>query len=314
MPQVNQSFTSFSIAGDDDYAPDREDLFKFAGLLEKYAPHDDRFDLNEEGLHIFRASKIADEETYLMSQPGICIIAQGAKSVSLANNHFEYDDSNLVVYAAEIPINVKIVRGSREEPYLCLVVPIDPHKLTDLILKVFPNGVPKTADTRAIYVGKSNPKIVRSGIRLMELIAEGKDADLLVPLVIDEILIRLLRSPAGASIAQIGITDSNTQKVAKAISWLKNNYNQPVKMETLAKIAGMSLSPFHIYFKKLTLMTPLQFQKTLRLEEARNLMMSKMMDVTNASLEVGYSSVSQFSREYTRHFGRSPAKDIAILR
>lgn len=148
----------------------------------------------------------------------------------------------------------------------------------------------------------------------MELIADPEDADLLVPLVIDEILIRLLRSPAGPSIAQVGITDSNTQKVAKAISWLKKNYDQPVKMESLAKIAGMSLSLFHTHFKKLTLMSPLQFQKTLRLEEARNLMMSKMMDVTNASFEVGYSSVSQFSREYTRYFGRSPAKDIAILR
>lgn len=311
MRQVNQSFTSFS---DDDYSPDREDLLKFVGLLEKYAPHDDRFDLNEEGLQIFRASKITDEETYAMAQPGICIVAQGAKSVSLANNYFEYDDSNIVVYAAEIPINVKIVRASREKPYLCLVVPINPHQLTDLILKVFPHGVPKTADTRAIYVGKSNPKIVKSAIRLMELIADPEVADLLVPLVIDEILIRLLRSPAGPSIAQIGITDSNTQKVAKAISWLKNNYDQPVKMETLAKIAGMSLSPFHSHFKKLTLMSPLQFQKTLRLEEARHLMLTKMMDVTNASFEVGYSSVSQFSREYARHFGRPPAKDIAILR
>lgn len=159
-------------------------------------------------------------------------------------------------------------------------------------------------------MGQNNLSIVRAAIRLMELIVDQKDADLLVPLMIDEILIRLLRGSIGSAIAQIGITDSNTPKISKAISWLKNNYNRTIKIEELAKIAGMSLSSFHTHFKKLTLMSPLQFQKILRLEEARNLMISKMMDVTSVSFHVGYSSVSQFSREYSRYFGRSPAKDI----
>lgn len=309
MPQTD-NLTSFSVIGEQDFAPDKNDLHRLAKFLEKYAPHDDRFDLNEEGLHVFRASKISGEKTYNLAQPGICIVAQGAKSVSLTNNYFKYDDSNMVVYAAEVPINVKVIKASKEEPYLCLVIPITPHKLTELIIKTFPNGVPKTSEIRPIYVGNNNSHIVKSAIRLMELIAYKDNADLLVPLVIDEILIRLLRSPVGPSIAQIGIIDSKTQKVSKAILWLKNNYNRTVKMEELAQIAGMSLSPFHTHFKKLTLMSPLQFQKTLRLEEARNLMMSKMMDVTNTSFHVGYSSISQFSREYSRYFGRSPAKDI----
>ncbi|MCP0913249.1 AraC family transcriptional regulator [Legionella sp. 27cVA30] len=112
--------------------------------MEKYAPYNGRFNLNEEGLHVFRASKTTDEETYNLAQPGICIVAQGAKSVSLTNNYFKYDHSNMVVYAAEVPINVKVIKASIDKPYLCLVIPIDPHKLAELILKIFPHGVPKS--------------------------------------------------------------------------------------------------------------------------------------------------------------------------
>lgn len=136
----------------------------------------------------------------------------------------------------------------------------------------------------------------------------------MAPLVIDEILIRLLRSPAGPAIAQIGLTDSYAQKVARAISWIKNNYAEPVLVEDLAKISGMSTSSFHLHFKEITAMSPLQFQKAIRLQEARNLMFAKMIDVSSASLQVGYASVSQFSREYARYFGSSPNKDIAQLR
>ncbi|MGM9454930.1 AraC family transcriptional regulator [Legionella bozemanae] len=310
MSKVN-NVTKFPTAGNQDDFPDEENLYKLAKLLKKYAPHDDRFDLNVEGLHVLRASKTTHEKTYSLAQPGMCIVAQGAKSVSLTNNYFNYDHSNMVVYAAEVPLNVKVVEASKEKPYLCLVIPIDPHKMAELILKIFPHGVPKKSDVRPIYVGKSNPNIVKSAIRLMEIILNQEDVDLLVPLVIDEILIRLLRSPIGASIAQIGILDSNTYKVSKAISWLKSYYNQAVKIEDLAKIAGMSLSPFHTHFKKLTLMSPLQYQKALRLEEARNLLVARIMDVTNTSFHVGYSSVSQFSREYSRYFGKSPIQDLA---
>ena len=145
----------------------------------------------------------------------------------------------------------------------------------------------------------------------MELIVNQENVDLLVPLMIEEILIRLLRGSMGPSIAQIGLQDSSTHKVSKAINWLKKNFNQTIKMEEIANIAGMSLSPFYTHFKKLTLMSPLQYQKTLRLEEARNIIASRMMDVSCTSTHVGYSSVSQFSREYRRHFGHSPTYDIA---
>ncbi|MCP5426529.1 MAG: AraC family transcriptional regulator [Gammaproteobacteria bacterium] len=314
MLQSNENLVSFATAGDNEYPPDSGDLKNLADLLAKFAPHDGRFDLSGYGLHVVKETKTTAETTRTMSQPGMCIVAQGAKRVSLAHHSFEYNESRMVVYAAEVPVGASIVKASPEEPFLCLVVDLDPQKLIDLILKVFPRGVPKTPNTQAIYVGNSNPKIVTAAIRLMNLILQQEEADLLVPLVIDEILIRLLRSSAGPSIAQIGIADSHAQKVARAIAWLKANYATPIKVEDLAAISRMSPSSFYSHFKSLTSMSPLQFQKTLRLQEARHLMMTRGADVSSASLQVGYASLSQFSREYSRLFGRAPSKDMAQLR
>ncbi|TNE95328.1 MAG: AraC family transcriptional regulator [Gammaproteobacteria bacterium] len=303
--------TQFRVVGEEAHDLDQSDLHKLAMLLEKYAPHDGQFNLSRDGLHVFRASKATEEVTYTLAQPGICIIAQGAKSVSLAKDSFEYNETNMVVYAAEVPISVKVTKASVDEPYLCLVIPFNAAKLAELILKVFPGGIPKHSNTQAIYIGNSNPRVVQSAIRIMELFVNEEDADLLVPLVVDEIMIRLLRSSAGPAFAEIGITDSNTCKISKAISWLKNNFAESIKVDELSKMSGMSISAFHNHFKAVTNMTPLQFQKTLRLQEARNIMISKLLDAESASLEVGYASVSQFRREYARHFGCSPAKDIA---
>ena len=144
--------------------------------------------------------------------------------------------------------------------------------------------------------------------------AEPGDAELLGPLVIDEILIRLLRSPIGVRVAQIGLAESSVNGIAKAVSWLRANFSQPMKVEELAELAHMSVSSFHQHFKSVTSMSPLQFQKVLRLQEARRLMLSTMTDASTASWHVGYQSASQFSREYSRFFGSAPTKDIARLR
>ena len=149
---------------------------------------------------------------------------------------------------------------------------------------------------------------------MLELLAQPREAELLAPLVIEEILIRLLRSPIGVRVAQIGRAESNVHGVAKAVSWLRANFSQAMKVDELAKLAHMSVSSFHQHFKAVTSMSPLQFQKTLRLQEARRLMLSTMVDAGTASWRVGYQSASQFSREYGRFFGCAPTKDIARLR
>jgi len=148
----------------------------------------------------------------------------------------------------------------------------------------------------------------------MECLAHPGDAELLAPLVIDEILIRLLRSPIGVRVAQMGFAESSVERVAKAISWLRANYSQPMKVEDLAELVNMSVSSFHEHFKSVTSMSPLHYQKVLRLQEARRLMLSTMMDAGTACQRVGYLSASQFSREYSRFFGSAPTKDIARLR
>jgi len=168
--------------------------------------------------------------------------------------------------------------------------------------------------SRAVYVTPGDPNIVNAATRLIESMAETEDVDLIAPLVIDEILIRLLRSPAGVRVAQIGLEDSGVNGVAKAVSWLRENYSQPMKVEELADLACMSVSSFHQHFKAVTSMSPLQYQKVLRLQEARRLMLSTMTDASAACSHVGYLSASQFSREYGRFFGNAPTKDIARLR
>lgn len=282
---------------------------KLSELISRYTPHDGFFDLPLPGVHLLRVSAEEKHPARTVTKPGMCIVAQGAKRVLLGDDVFEYDNSRMAVYSTEVPVSANIIKASKEEPYLCLIVDIEPQKLAELTLKAFPEGVPKLQHPKALFLGKANPKIVEAGIRLLELLAQPEDAEFLQPLVMDEIFIRLLRSEIGSLVVQIATTDSNLQRVTKSIRWLRENFKEPMKVDDLADISNMSVSAFHTHFKTVTGMTPLQFQKELRLHEAKHMMLTKMMDVSTACMHVGYSSVSQFSREYSRLFGVSPSKD-----
>ena len=175
-----------------------------------------------------------------------------------------------------------MTRASYAEPYLLLMIDLDAEKLAELALKVFPHGLPQPHDTRSLYVGDADVYIIDAAARLLELMAQPVDAELIAPLVRDEILIRLLRSPMGSRVAQIGQSGSSVQRVAKAVSWLRANFDQPANIEVLAKLVNMSVTSFHRQFKAVTGMSPLQYQKTLRLQEARRLMLTAMMDAGSA--------------------------------
>lgn len=291
--------------------PVQADLQDLTALLAKYAPHDDHFTLADHNIHIARTSHPQSEKNYMLSQPSLCIISQGAKRVSCAQQTFDYDSNNMVVYAAEVPLLVKVTEASPEQPHYCLIIPLDPTRLQAMIAQVFPHGLPKQGKTQAVYVRQAQAALVKSAIRLMQLIEENDHADLLVPHMLDEIVIRLLRSPVGPAIAQIGTPNAPVERINKAISWLKDHYTQPLKIDDLAHVAGMSVSAFHGHFKDITALTPLQFQKTLRLQKARLLIQTSPLDVSQAAYEVGYSSSSQFSREYRRYFGVAPSQDSA---
>ena len=289
------------------------DLVRLAGLIRTYTPHDGSFELRVPGVHVSRASRMNTELVHAVQKPALCIVAQGAKSVMLGQEVYEYDASRMIIYSVDLPVAAQVTRASHSEPYLGLRLDIDPHKVAELVLKVFPHGLPRVREGRAVCITQADMNIFNAAIRLVELMAQPEDAELLAPLVIDEILIRLLRSPIGVRVAQIGLTDSGVQGVAKAVSWLRANFSEPMKVEELAELAHMSVSSFHQHFKSVTSMSPLQYQKVLRLQEARRLMLS-MMDAGTASWHVGYQSASQFSREYSRFFGSAPTKDIARLR
>ncbi len=290
------------------------DVGRLATLIRAYTPHDGRFELRIRGVHVIRVSRPNPELVHALQQPALCIVAQGAKSVLLGQEVYEYDASRMLVYSVDLPVAAQVTRATPSEPYLSFKLDLDAHKIAELVSKVYPHGLPHVRESRGVWVGQIDMRIVNAATRLLELMAQPGEAELLAPLVIEEILIRLLRSPVGVRVAQIGLTESNAHGVAKAVSWLRANFSQPMKVEELAELAHMSVSSFHQHFKAVTSMSPLQFQKVLRLQEARRLMLSRMMDAGSASWHVGYQSASQFSREYGRFFGSAPTKDIARLR
>jgi AraC-like DNA-binding protein len=290
------------------------DVVRLASLIRAYAPHDGRFELRIPGVYAIRVSRVNPDLVHAMQRPALCIVAQGAKSMLLGQEVYDYDASRMLVFSVDLPVAAQVTKATPSEPYLCFKLDLDPHKIAELVLKVYPHGLPRVPESRAVYVGQADMRIVNAATRLLELMAQPGEAELLAPLVVEEILIRLLRSPIGVRVAQIGLAESSVHGVAKAVSWLRANFSQAMKVEELAKLAHMSVSSFHQHFKAVTSMSPLQFQKVLRLQEARRLMLSTMVDAGTASWRVGYQSASQFSREYGRFFGRAPTKDIASLR
>ncbi len=294
--------------------PNKPDVPKLASLIRAYAPHDGSFALRVPGLNASRYSRISPACVYGLRLPCLSIIAQGAKTVTVGQDVYEYDPSRMLVYSVALPVAAQVTQASHAEPYFALRLDLEPQKVAELVLKVFPHGVPPVQERSAVYITPVDANVINAAIRLIECIAQPGDIELLAPLVMDEILIRLLRSPIGVRVAQMGFAESSVQRIAKAISWLRANFSQPMKVEELAELVHMSASSFHEHFKSVTSMSPLQYQKVLRLQEARRLMLSAMVDANAASQRVGYLSASQFSREYSRFFGNAPTKDIARLR
>ena len=307
---------SGALTGDDTTlaTPGALPLRRLANRLAEYAPHDGAFQLRLPGMYAIRLSRMTTEASYATLGPALCVAAQGAKVVMLGREVVEYDPAQMLVFAVGLPISSQVTRASRKDPYLGFVLDLDPARVRELAARVYPGGVPKASDDRGLYVGGATDDIVDAVTRLLDLMVRPEDADLLGPLVVDEILIRLLRTPIGTRIAQIGHTKSGVQRIADAVTWIRAHFAQPVTVEEMAASVHMSASSFHQRFKAVTTMSPLQYQKVLRLHEARRLMLFQNMDASDACHRVGYLSASQFSREYSRFFGNAPSKDIARLR
>ena len=293
-------------------APVTPALARLAGLLAAHAPHDGSFATCIPGVHAVRAASASTELVHGLHRPALCIVAQGAKTVMLGSESYDYDPSRMMIFSLDLPVAALIRQASKAAPYLSFRLDFDQVRLGELILKVYPEGVPLLRDNRAVHVAQAGEAVIDAAGRLMALAAQPDDAHLLAPLVTDEILLRLLRGPFGARLAQLGRIE--THRVRKVVDWIRTHFDQAIRIDDLAALAHMSASSLHEQFKALTSMSPLQFQKTLRLQEARRLMLATGMDAGLACQRVGYVSASQFSREYARHFGTAPTRDMSRLR
>ncbi|MDQ0325465.1 AraC-like DNA-binding protein [Rhodopseudomonas julia] len=246
-------------------------------------------------------------------EPLLCVIAGGAKRAMLGDKLFEYGEGNYLVVSVDLPVVGQICKASREEPYLALAIRLDPKLLAAMLLEMG-NGEPETGLTPGLSVSLLTPELLDPIVRFTSLLDRPQDIRILAPLIEREIVYRLMRGPQGGTLRQIALSDSRLNQISRAIAWIKQRFDRPLKIEDAADIAGMSPSSFHRHFKAVTAMSPLQYQKQLRLQRARHMLLTQNADAGSVSFAVGYVSPSQFSREYARFFGAPPARDAARLR
>jgi AraC-like DNA-binding protein len=247
-------------------------------------------------------------------QPSICVIVQGAKQVLLEEEIYRYAPPQFLAVSVDLPLVGQVIEASAEKPYLCLAIDIDARTIAELIAQSGDAGWSRAETARGLFVGEMDDGIQESALRVARLLETPRDIPVLAPLALREFHYRLLKSPYGAAIAQIAIAGSNTHKIGQIIRRIKTKIAEPIRVEELASLANMSASSFHQHFKAVTAMSPVQYQKRLRLTQARHILLAEKADAQSAAYRVGYQSVSQFSREYSRMFGAPPIRDVEGIR
>ena len=265
------------------------------------------------GLSLFQRDEPTQPESR-MYEPRICLITQGAKRVLLGDDTYVYGERHFLITSVNLPTVVQIIKASREKPCLGLILKLDQREISQLMVDSnLPLPRPQQS-SRGMAVGAVTVPLLAAFQRLTDLLHEPKDIPILAPIIQREIFYRLLVGDQGTRLRQMASSGSQSQQIARAIDWLKDNFTRPLRIDDLATQVHMSTSTFHHHFRALTAMSPLQYQKWLRLNEARRLMLIENQDATTAAFQVGYESPSQFSREYSRLFGDSPLRDIMNLR
>ena len=246
--------------------------------------------------------------------PGIIVVAQGAKQVNLGQKSFIYDESNYLLTAVDLPIVSWVAKATEEMPCLVLSLKLDIAMVRELLSREEILVADARSDSPAMSVGETTPEFLSACCRLLDLLKSPQDIPFLSGLVQREIIYRILRGPEGARLRSIATLGDQSHRTAKAIAWIAANYSKTLRVEELAELSSMGVSTLHHHFRMLTSMSPLQYQKQLRLQSARNLMLNSGMDASSAAFEVGYESATQFSREYSRFFGQPPVRDVRALR
>ncbi|MGX9995254.1 AraC family transcriptional regulator [Vibrio diabolicus] len=286
---------------------------KLAKHIEKWANGSNQYDTEIPGLRFSRWATPTPPTSYTHN-PSICLIAQGRKRVLLGEDSFVYDANHFLISSVDLPIIANIIEASEDKPYLGVIMELDLTEISQLIVDSELTFNQSKEAQKGIAVGELSEPLLDAFLRLIELLDEGQSIKILAPIIKREIFYRLLITEQGARLNQIVTAGSHSHQIAKAIDWLKNNFVKPLSVSELAAYSGMSKSAFYTHFRSMTSMTPLQFQKKLRLSEARRLMLTENLDAMATTFKVGYESPSQFSREYSRLFGAPPSKDIKSLR
>jgi AraC-like DNA-binding protein len=289
-----------------------ETLVEIAAIIAKHAANDGFHATPIECLTLARSSTVTMPMPNVY-RPQLCLVAQGRKEVTLGDRIFHYAPGRYGVVTYDLPAIGRVVEATPDKPYLCLYVDFDSALLGELASRVPP---PPEAPSSSIgkTVSDASASLLDAALRLLRLLDDPAARPVLAPLAEREILYRLLAGPDGARMRHITASQGRVAQVGRAIAWIGQNFRERFSIARLAAEVGMSPSSLHEHFRAVTAMTPLRFQKQLRFQDARSLMLVEDLDVATAALRVGYESPSQFSREYRRHFGESPARDIDRLR
>jgi AraC-like DNA-binding protein len=290
------------------------DIENLAALMDKHTHQDGVHPTAIPRVFLIRASHTTTP-LHVLHAPAVCIIAQGEKQVMLADRIYQYDRSRYLTVSVDLPLVGQIVTATAEKPYLCFRIDLDPVLLSEILIAAGQTEKEETAPTSSgLFLNDATPDLIETATRLVRLLDSPRDIAMLSPLIERELLYRLLVSPQSGQLRQIAHGESRLRQVNTAIGWIRRNYDKPLRIEDMAEQARMSASSFHQHFKDVTAMSPLQYQKQLRLQEARRLILGQALDAATAAHTVGYESPSQFSREYARLFGAPPLRDIARLK
>ncbi len=247
-------------------------------------------------------------------EPSLAVVAQGRKQANLGGTNFIFDESRYLLTSLDLPVTCNVIEASEEVPYLCFVLKLDMPVIRELLSREEIHAPEVPSDKPAMATGETTAELLDACCRLVDLLNTPQDIPFLSSLIQREIIYRILRGPEGARLRAIATLGDQSHRTAKAIAWVRTNYAKPLRVEDLAKIAGMGVSTLHHHFRALTSMSPLQYQKQLRLQAARERMLMDGLDAASAAFEVGYESATQFNREYSRFFGQPPMRDIRTLR
>jgi AraC-like DNA-binding protein len=286
---------------------------ELAALVERVTGRDGIHETPFDPLVLFRMSS-PSAPIHGVYEPALCLVAQGSKQVMLANEVYRYDPANYLLVSVDLPIISQVTEATSDLPYLGLRLNLDPVQIGELIMEAELPALPADGSGRGLAVSRPDAQLLDAVVRLLRLLESPRDLRMLGPLVAREVLYRLLVGEQGAQLRRLALANSLARRVGKAIEWLKRHYSEPLRIDDLASAVNMSPSALHHHFKAVTAMSPLQYQKKLRLQEARRLMLGQDLDAASAGFRVGYESPSQFSREYRRMFGAPPLRDITRLR